>query len=247
MDAAGFIVESSKLGFRRILLCENLKYSHHDDTYFKKIKELLDESGIAAETGMRGISLEKIKRHIEIAKLLNSPFLRTVIGGGENDNDKPLLKDNVSRSIEEILPCLEKNEMVIGIENHFDLSTDDICEIADKFESRHIALIYDSTNGTGLLEPPLFTLEKMGPRIISAHIKNYIVKKIEGGYFFAGTDLDKGKLDTREVISKVLEYNPESSIILEYNIKPEGAMGESELLLWERERIVANHNYLKSI
>jgi len=249
MKAENFIREAAAFGFRRVLLCENLNYDQGEIQYYKKLKKILLENKTIAETGMRGIAVKLIEKHIEIAKELESPLLRLVIG--ESDDNTPegkeKLKNQTIEALEKIIIQLEKNNLILGIENHFDLSTDELCNITDHFNSRHIALIYDSTNGTGLLEKPLETLEKMNSRIISAHIKNYAVKKVEGGYFLAGTDLPDGELDIKKLLNKVQNYNPACSIIFEYNIKPEKTMEENDLLAWEKERIMLNYEYLKSM
>ena len=249
MDAEAFILNAADLGFQRVLACENLNFHKEGVHYFEQLKKIMSERNIIAETGMKGISLEEIKRHVEISSILGSPLLRLVIGenGGNTPEGKIRVKNDTCRVLEKVLPLLENNDLILGIENHFDLSTGDICDIVNHFNSRNIALIYDSTNGTGLLEKPFETLEKMKTRIVSAHIKNFISKKIDGGYYLAGTDLNEGDLDIKELVYKILEYNPRCSIIVEYNINPGKSMEENELLQWERDHIVINSTYLKSI
>jgi sugar phosphate isomerase/epimerase len=245
MDVFSFIGAASKLGFSRVLLCENLRYDGEDYRYYKKLKDLLAEKDMIAETGMKGINPEAIKRHIDIATILDSPFLRLVIGEGK-DNNSTVLKENALKAIEKILPFLEDNNLVLGIENHFDLSTDDICDIVHTLDSRQVAIIYDSTNGLGLLERPFETLEKINGHIISAHIKNFVSRKVDGGYFLAGTNPDEGELDIKKMAAKIMEYNPSCSFIVEFNIKPEKPLTGDELLLWERECILAHYNYFRA-
>ena len=249
MDTEGFIKEAAAIGFKRVLLCENLNYDQNDLQYFRKIKKIMREGNITAEVVMKGISLNLITKHIYIANELGSSVLRLVIGesGDKSPDGKKKLKSETIKALEKIIVLLEKTNLVLGIENHFDLATDDLCEISDHFNSRHISLIYDSTNGTGLLEKPFETLEKMGSRIISAHIKNYLSTKVDGGYFLAGTDLCKGDLDIGSLLDKIRKYNPKCSIIVEYNIRPEDELQEKGLLTWEKERIMVNYNYLKNM
>jgi L-ribulose-5-phosphate 3-epimerase UlaE len=75
----------------------------------------------------------------------------------------------------------------------------------------------------------------MKERLFFVHLKDYEARKTDGGYVFSGVDLGEGSLDIEAVIQKAQSFNPHASFIVEYNMKPPGAMTENELLCWEND------------
>lgn len=244
MDSLAFLEETARLGLGRALLCENLNYRDSDDRYIKKLAETAARYGIAVEVGMRGSSRENILRHIYIASMLGAKIIRIVLGAVSETipKDSQKLKGEAFKSIKSVLSQLEDADLQLGIENHFDLETVELVDIVSQINNKRVGLIFDSTNCLGLIEKPLDVLHMMKGRLLSVHLKDYECRKIDGGYVFSGVDLGEGSLDIARVIQTARSFNPHASFIVEYNMKPSHsqAMGEKELLEWERERARKN-------
>ena len=245
VDSIAFIEAVAELGLKRALICENLNYCTLSDGYIRKLAETTEQHGITIEVGMRGASRDNLERHIEIAKILNAKLIRLVLGGMQHDT---LLKDEERRhlqaqalqSIKNILPALEDAGLYLGIENHFDLHAMELLELVHQVNSRHVGLIFDSTNCLGFAEKPMDVLRLMEGHLLSVHIKDYECRKMDGGYMISGTDLGEGFLDVTDVIQTAHSFNPNASFIVEYNMQPCAEMPESELIKWEQERAAKN-------
>jgi len=236
MDAAAFVEEAARLGLSRVLICENLNYADSDERYIKKLADTASRCGITPEAGMRGVSKENIQKHIRIAGILGAKLIRIVLGEVSDTvpKDPQKLKTEALNSIKAVLPLLEESDLFLGIENHFDLAVTELADIVAQINNRRVGLIFDSTNCIGLVEKPLDVLRMMKGRLFSVHLKDYECRKTDAGYIFSGVDLGKGSLNIATVIQTARSFNPNASFIMEYNMKPQTAMSEKELLVWEQ-------------
>lgn len=245
MKTTDFMLKAHQLGYNLVQLCENLMIVNATNDELLHIKHKAEEYGLIIEVGMNGLEQESLKRHIEICNLLSARFLRIVLGGGSpicrNDLNEAAGKaiEVLSKNIEEI----KKSEITVGIENHFDFPTAAIVDIVKAINEPSIGIIADTTNCLGFIEKPEEMLCLAGPHLLSVHIKDYIVKKVEGGYFITGQILGKGFLDAYSFLKTAFSYNPHVSIILEMTIKKEDTEKE-KVLYMENNAVEQSTNYL---
>ena len=249
MSAMGFLREAHALGYEGVQLCENLRYAALGREGLLDIRQAAGELGLFLEIGMRTLTEENLERHLEIAEILSSKFLRIVLGNNAvspaGDPEKlaktavAILKNAVSR--------LEKGGLTIGLENHFDLPTPLLAGIVQAVDSPRVGMVFDTTNALGFVETPERTLELIGTRLLSVHIKDYRFQKTEAGYLMSGTILGEGSLDAEGLLRSIVRINPAASIILEMTIRREDSQTAPEVLRWEKDAIEKSTKRLKSI
>ncbi len=239
MDLVTFLETSHALGMGGVQLCENLDYEERENGALESFGERAREFGMFIELGMRDISPEHLRRHIEIARLTGAGFIRLVLGAPSErpEADPASLKAKAIRTIGDALPLLERHGLRLGIENHFDLRTPDIAEVVETLGSDRVGVVLDTTNGLGFLEHPEQTLERLLPSIMSVHIKDYYVQKVEAGYLVRGCALGKGELNTGRIVRRVLDAHPEASLIIEMTIRRDSGMEPCRVVEWERDQI----------
>jgi len=241
MNPMDFLIEAYKMGFECVQLCENLEYSKLNKEQLVELKEKADEFGIIIEIGMKGLTRENLSRHLEISRYLSSDFLRIVLGNSsefsKDDEEKRTLIVQYTKMLREVKPYCEKYKLRIGIENHFDLTSEELVKLVDEIDSPLIGFVFDTTNALGFIEQPEVTLDKFKKRLFSVHLKDYQVKKVDAGYFITGAVLGEGLLDVPRIIGNVLNYNPEASIIIEMSRKKDESKTINEVLQWEKEGI----------
>lgn len=249
MDAICFLNESHNLGFKGIQLCENLRYSTWNDSELLAVKRRATELGMFLEVGMNSVSKESLNRHLDIAELLSSNFVRVVLGEGsplpEKDCDR--LKYRAIDAIRAVLPRCRQQGIKIGIENHFDLPSKELLEIVQTISDDHIGLILDTTNGLGFVEPPEKTMDLFEGHILSVHLKDFEIKKIEAGYMMTGTELGKGNLKTGYILSTVFKHNPVVSVIMEMTIRRQEKQLINEVVDWEKNAVANSARKLSEI
>lgn len=235
LDAEGFIKKAAELGYQRVLLCENLNYAVYDDDRIRNINTLASNLGIEIDVGFRGIG--NLKRHMEIARMLNAKNLRVVVG----ENIPTLcphpeeLCQSVAHEIRENLSILEAEGMILGIENNFELPIERLIQLVREINSQYVGLIMDCTNCLGLIENPYYVIQKMSGYIKSVHLKDYVVKKVEAGYRVEGVPLGSGWLNVPRFMTCIEEYAPDASIAVEYGMRRDDNADVIQTVLREQQ------------
>ncbi len=249
MTIFDFLEEASRLNFKAVQLCENFDYKNYSKEKLKTINRIANELGLIIELGLSGLSKDNLLKHLEIANLLSSNFIRVVLSNkGKYPENKPNeLMSNSINILKEILPIYREQNVFIGIENHFDLPTNMLVDLVRKINDEHVGLIFDTTNHLAFIEKPENTLKLFMPHLMSVHIKDYLVQKVEAGYLISGTILGEGRLKTKKMLNEIFLNVDIISIILEMTIRRKPGQKISEVILWEKNTVERSANYLNSI
>lgn len=212
--------------------------------------ELLDarayakEHDITLETGFRGLLPEKLDRYLAISQMLGAHFMRVVIDIG---NFQPSLEE-ILLILEEFLPKLKKNNVVLGIETHDRFTAGEFAAIAKRMNTPYIGIILDPANCLSNEEPPLMTAAATAPYVNCFHAKDYIIRRrtIGMGLEIVGSVAGKGRLDIPRILRILDQESPYSyNIILE--IWANQAEPTEEILAEEERGVTESIHYLKSI
>jgi sugar phosphate isomerase/epimerase len=245
MTPIDFIDHAGRLGLKRIQLCENIGYADCDERAIAAMVKHAKNLGLTVELGMYGLTRENIRKHLRLAGLFESKFIRVVIGGLHDDHDKAV--HIASENIQAVLDECRGEGVHIGLENHFDLTASDIVEIIQEVDDPLVGSIFDSTNGIFFLERPEQTLGIMMPYIKSVHLKDFRMLRTEAGITMAGQVLGQGSLETESILRKVMAQNPEASIIIELTIRRKDGLSVTEVIETEKEQIARSVYYAQQI
>jgi sugar phosphate isomerase/epimerase len=247
MTVLDFLSEAHCLGFGGVQLCENLGFSDFGDDKLLAIKEKAQELGLFIELGMRHLTWENISRHLKMAELLSARFLRIVLGSKKPfpEHSPEALQAQAVRILREALPSCRERDVTIGIENHFDLPSKYLVRIIEEIDDRRVGLILDTTNCFGFIERPEATLQAFRPYLLSIHLKDFIIRKVEAGFLMTGTVLGEGWLDVENILKSALNSNPNLSIIMEMTIRRDSEQTMEETLVWEKRAIQKSIDYLR--
>ncbi|MDY7027874.1 MAG: sugar phosphate isomerase/epimerase family protein [Spirochaetota bacterium] len=248
MDLEAFINNAIELELQGVQLCENLSYSSYPISVLKRECGRLTRNGMFIELGMRDMSLENLRSHLELADVIGAGFIRVVAGKPSvfPENERESLKNQLLNVFDALLPDIRSLGIRIGLENHYDLPTQDLISIVRSIDDESIGLVFDTTNALGFIEKPEDTLRSVLPYLFSVHVKDYIVEKVEAGYLIRGAVLGEGLLDYRKLLSDVVEQKPDASIILEMTIRREDSMDEKQIVQWEHQKVVESVRVLKN-
>jgi len=172
MNVFDFLKKAHMLGFNGVQLCENLNFCNLSNDELRKVRDKAEELGLFIEVGMRDIVNGGFLRHLEIAEILSSKFLRVVLGPNKvvpEENPRELADYTIS-VIKDSLAILGEKDIYVGIENHFDIPTDELVRVVREVDSKRVGLVVDTTNSLGYWEHPEETLDILGPHILSLHL-----------------------------------------------------------------------------
>ena len=234
-----FIRAARALGASGVQLCENLSYEKASLVELEPIGDFCKREGMFIELGMRGLTDESLLQHIALAETLGAKLIRLVLGRPSNhscERSDELVEHGIG-VLRGAIARLEKANIYVGIENHFDLRTERIMHVVEAVASDRIGFVFDTTNGIGFVERPEETLEMLLPRLLSLHIKDYTMVKVEAGYEMRGCVLGEGWLDYQWILNKVLTARPESSLILELTVRRKDGQTPAEAVRVEADMI----------
>lgn len=249
MSIPGFMRRAADLGFRSVLLCENVRKPKWSADELRAICETAAEQNLGIELGLNGLSHETLKRDIELAEIMKSNSLRLVIGESflEKYDSKAEQIDVVNMELSRVESDLKRAGIHLGIENHFDFTTQELVSIVNNFDKDVVGYIFDTSNCLGFLEKPEEALSQMNGRIYSAHLKDFtVIKREKIEYVIFGITIGQGKLDVRGILTSLIDNNPGIVVVLELSIpKPHKDITIANLVAWEDSIVIENYHLLK--
>ena len=116
--------------------------------------------------------------------------------------------NNFIKTLNNLLPLLEKYSFKLLIENHQDLSSIELVEIINNLSSEHIGINWDVGNSYSVFDTPKTFLKNAGNYIGNVHLKDYRITATENGYKLIRCALGDGVIKFNEIIPELInKYN----------------------------------------
>ena len=193
----------------------------NDDAYLKSIVDYATNYGFYIEYGTTGVETEHLLEQLEIAKKLTSSILRTYIGFDPSDPNV-----NIEREVEQAIHVLnsvkgkaQEYNIKIEVENHCDLTTDELLKLIQTIDSPYVGVCVDLGNFMIHLENPVESVRKLAPYIINTHFKDYDSSMQNWGFKTFGVALGDGKIDLKGVLDILVNESKLDRIMLEIPIE----------------------------
>jgi len=207
------------------------------DSYLREILAYSKEKNLFLEYGTMGIEADWLMNELDTCAKLESTILRTFIGFDRYDK-----KINIHLEIESAIEHLNKVKnraaelnIKIAIENHGDVSSDELVDIVEKVASPNVGICLDLGNALVTFEDPLEAAKKMAPYTFTTHFKDYAIKMTNYGFKVCGAALGNGNIDLRAALKILTEKTSLDKIILEIPVEAES---EEQTALKKEDTIV---------
>ncbi len=155
------------------------------------------------KSGTDRAALQDLLRHIPIAKELGAGVMRIV--GGSRFTRPPRWSRHrrlLLRALDKAVPVAEEYNVVLAMENHIDLTADQMVEIMETIDSPWLGVCFDTANNIRMFEDPLVVAEKLAPWTRATHVKD--VKPWRGDpkqfSFWASVPLGDGIIPLPEIV-----------------------------------------------
>lgn len=211
----------------------------NDDAYLQSIVEYATNCGFYIEYGTTGVEIDHLLEQLEIAKKLTSPILRTYIGFDPSDSTV-----NPEKEVEHAIHVLnsvkgkaEEYNIKIAVENHCDLTADELLKLIEEIDSPYVGVCVDLGNFMIHLENPVESVRKLAPYIVSTHFKDYNSTMQNWGFKTFGVALGEGKIDLQGVLDILINESKLDRIMLEIPIEQ---MDTEEATLAKEHETVKN-------
>lgn len=227
MDLIGFLEFCRKHDIKSVQICENMPLHILPDRELADAHDLMKKYGIEPETGTAGYSHDHIGNYIRIAAGLNSSVLRTVLNARKDQISE------VRSELLKIIPELEKRGVTLAIENHFDLTPEELISLVEEINHPSVMICIDPLNSITRLRGINETVNMLGRHIASAHIKDVRILRKGTGFMISGCKLGEGIAEAENYIKQVHGANPHCNIFLEQWMDP---LESEEATLEEEEK-----------
>lgn len=201
-------------GLPVVQIADNLPLEGLSSSEIRRLKAYSKDRGISIETGYRGIEPSRLTDRIMLTKELDSHLMRCVI-------DTPFFRPSageVCSILKDIVPILNAQGIVLGIENHDRFYSREFAEIIEAVGSRHVGIILDTANSLSKEEPIGQVLDCLAKYTVCFHVKDYTICRRNGemGFVIKGAPAGTGNLDIPYVLQRLRKEAPcDFSTILE--------------------------------
>lgn len=181
--------------------CDNLPPHKWTEDDRRHIKLVAEENDINIQVGTRGLTPGNMQRYLAIAAFFGSPFLRVVI----DDEGYAPTPEKAIAVIRQLLPTLEKEGIILAIENHDRFSAETLESIIQRTSEELVGICLDTANSLGAGQGINEVLAILAPYTVNLHVKDIHINRVPGNMGFAieGSIAGEGLIDIPNIIRKL--------------------------------------------
>jgi sugar phosphate isomerase/epimerase len=184
-----------------VQIADNMPLGDWPDGELRALSDRARALGIQLEAGTRGIEPETLSRYLEVALLLNSPILRTLI-------DSPGRQPSPEQALNELaasMPAFERAGVVLAIENHDRFKARTLHRIVEQVSSSHLGVCLDTANSLGCGEGIDQVLDTLAGIVVNLHVKDFVTRRLphNKGFVVEGAPAGKGLLDIPAILARL--------------------------------------------
>jgi sugar phosphate isomerase/epimerase len=232
----GFMERVVALGLEGFQI-DPMHLASRDRSYLAEVRASATEQGLFLEYGTLGTDPRRLERELTVAERLGSPVLRTFAG-----YDRWHRRTNVAAEIHRAITGLKRVRRMaedrgirIAVENHGDLTTDELLQVVRAVDSPWVGICLDVGNALLTMEDPIAATAKMAPYAATTHFKDYAMVPTNYGGKLTGVALGDGVIDLPAAVKLLRTRTTLDRFILE--IPVEAANGERPALAREDEYV----------
>lgn len=195
MTPQDLIDKAYALGADVVQFGDNMPLEVYSGEELEQIHVYAERCGIELEAGMRKATSERLFDYINITHKIGGRVLRVITDGADFAPDLKTFCGIVSS----LIPPLEESGVVLGIENHDRFSAREYAQMVETINHPQVGLTIDTVNSLSHEEPIDEVLKYMAPYCVCLHMKDYTIKRYNGGggLKITGACMGTGRLDAR--------------------------------------------------
>jgi len=246
-DVFWFLSHAHELGYHGVQI-DPLHLGSFDGDHIGRIRAEAEERGLYVEFGTGGYEPEKLRSRLGTADRLGARCLRTFLGSDRSDpaEVRRILEEAVS-GLREVAGDAEALGIPIAVENHEDLTAEELLELIERVGSPMVGACLDTGNSVTIGEDPMRCVAILAPYAKSVHLKDGIPRLSEDGQVVGleGTALGDGELDVKGAVEAIRGPQPGMPMTIEIPCRPKET--EEETLRWEDEVVARSAVYAREV
>ncbi len=177
--------------------------------HFRRVGERAKELGIALEVASGGTDPSKLRFVLELARQLGAQVVRTTV----NEPGSEQVVARAAAALAQISPEYEELGIDLAIENHEDLTAEEVVDLIQRIDSPAVGAVYDSGNSIPFYRDPVEEVRLLLPYIRTTHIKDHLLVRDGEVVWSVGTPLGLGRIPLAEIVD-ILRTAPHLSRIM---------------------------------
>jgi len=203
-----------------------------EPAYLRRVKDRAAELGIKIDGGIdsicqssqgfhakNGSPSEFLLRGLRAAQAVGASSVRCYLGArADRGGPRPIeaLMEEVITNFRSVRSQALDLGVKIAIENHSgDLEAEQVKTIIEEAGRDYVGSCLDTGNPMWLLEDPLYTLEVLGPYVVTTHVRDSAVWEQPRGAAFQWVALGDGNIDFHKFVARYREVCPHATMQLE--------------------------------
>lgn len=171
MDVFALLEKAHVLGADVLQIADNLPLEKLQKKDLLRLRQTADAWDIALEVGTKGIRPEKLTAFFEIAEMLGSPIVRTLL---HDEHGCPSL-DEAEQNIRAVLPVLHQKQLTLAVENHDFFSVEQLRTLMERIGDPRVRICLDPVNNLAQGESSGDVLRTLGEYTVNFHCKDYTI------------------------------------------------------------------------
>ena len=176
------------------------------------------EHGLYLELGSGGFDYERLADRIVLASQVGARLMRTFIGGERQKvpaERRDQLVISAVESFKRLSEVAERVEIPLALENHRDLTSDEVVHIVEAVGSPFVGSYVDTANSLPVWEDPIECVRNLAPHAAGTHLKDWKHWWEEGISNTDGCALGLGDARVAEVYPILRKASPRMPITLQ--------------------------------
>ena len=212
MTVWDFLKRARQLGVAGVSL-ESCFLPSFEDDFLRRLKDALDSSGFERVwawghpnglcSGTDRTAARDLTEHLGHARKIGAQVMR-IVGGSRRTRPASFAvhKRRLGGMLKKLLPAAEHHGIVMALENHIDLTADEMTDLITGIDSPWLRVCLDTGNNLRLHEDPLVVAEKLAPLAHATHVKDLWVRRGDPKdfAFWPSVPLGKGLVDIGKVL-----------------------------------------------
>lgn len=200
----------------------------------ERARTLMVDRGLFYVADSGGTDPARLIAAIPVAKALGARVLRTTLSGileGDRRSRSGRWGSFIRAAVEslrQVAPVAEAHDMPIGLENHQDVTSEELAWLCETLDSPAIGVTLDAANPMAVAEDPADFCRRIGPFLKSVHLKEYRVYLSPSGYRLVRCPVGDGVMDWPSLVPLYQRYLPNGPMTIEL-----GAMQARHIRLFE--------------
>jgi 3-oxoisoapionate decarboxylase len=117
--------------------------------------------------------------------------------------------------IERLAPRLKELGIRLAIENHADLTGDELLALLDRLDPDVAGVTLDTGNMVMRLDDPVELAGRLAPRVVATHIKDAVLAFTARGLCWQARPVGSGILPLPDILATVIRHNPSVTFSIE--------------------------------